>query len=169
MLDLETRELVLPLAPRPRALAFLPFPFAEDFIKQRDHAFDVVVCDIVVNGLPLSSRCHKAIQPKASKLLRHGWLAQRQRVFEVSHGALFLGEKTEKEQPRLMRESFQEFARQTRILQHAVERRNAVGRFGLRPRFLDVRARCFASRTQVTGRLCGLRLLLKRLHEKAPL
>ena len=95
-----------PLAPRPGALPLLPFAFAEDLVKQRDDAFDVIVCNTVVDGLPLSSRCHKTVEPQAAELLRHGRLAQRQGVFELRDRALFLGKKTEKEQPRLMGEGF---------------------------------------------------------------
>src|SRR5208337_455870 len=94
------------LAPRPGALPLLPFAFAEDFVKQRDDAFDVVVGNVVIDGLPLSPRCHKPVEPQAAELLRDGWLAQRQSVFEFRHRAFFLGKETEKKQPCLMGEGF---------------------------------------------------------------
>jgi hypothetical protein len=79
----------------------------------------------IVDVLSVSAGVDQVIGTKAGKLLRNGGLTQAQYFFEFGDWFLALGEKAEDNEPSLVREGLEEFARVPRVCQ---QRLNVEGR-----------------------------------------
>src|SRR4249920_209670 len=94
---------------------------AERVVQNLDDVANLGAGQRIVDVLAVPPGLDETIRAQPSQLLRNGGLPQLEHLLDLGHRPLALDEKTEDEQPHLVRERLEEFARLARVGEHEVD------------------------------------------------